>query len=667
MAKTTAGRARKPKAASRSVTLEPGDIYAVDPAHVDPAALRRALVVVCDDDVLAEQIRREMHIEPLRSADSADEVARFKRSRMNGKVSAVVPNYNYGRFIGDAVNALLQQTHRVSEIIVVDDASTDGSADEVRRRFGDVSRVRVIEHDRNTGNVGGPRNTGIAAATGEFIISLDSDDMIEPEYVETLLSKIANRPDVGVTYSGVQTHVEGTGQRIVHNDWPPEFDWRWQTAAIMPPRNCIPTASMFRREMWERSGGYDAARRSAEDCDFWVRSLSTGFDAVKATPRPLFVYRRHGPSMSNRPIERLDQWNAMYRGLRPLAAPTGQAVELRDYTRPTVSVIIPVGPGHARHVPGAIMSVLAQTLWNWELILVNDSGERLPLTPYPFARVIDVGPRAGVSAARNAGLRAAKAPLAFFLDADDVIAPQTLEKMTRRYAQGDAGYVYSGWWYAHDGKPAEEHLSWDWRPDWWIGDDMRGIHSVSVLVAVEDALRLGGFDEGISYFEDGEFFIRAAITGLCGARVPDALITYRMGTGERRRKLLETKEAVAAYLRDAHGDYIRGEKQPMPCCGGNAQAAAAAASEFANATPRRILPTMADNPNDGTLMRFVGPYEAPVTYFGAYVGCKTCDPVRVAPGDVERMEATGVWQIVKPSMPTPPEPAVIGLSGEVGL
>jgi glycosyltransferase involved in cell wall biosynthesis len=625
----------------------------VDAGNVDPAALRRALVVVCEDEVLAEQIRRDMHITPARSVVEAEEIARERRSRMNGQVSAVVPNYNYSRFIGDAIDALLQQTRPPDEIIVVDDASTDGSADVVRDRYGDA--VRVIEHDRNSGTVGAPRNTGIAAAKGEFIVALDSDDMLEPTYIETLMPAIADKHNVGVVYSGVQTRISDTGQRVDHNDWPPPFDWRWQTAPIMPPRNCIPVASMFRREMWQRAGGYDGARRSAEDCDYWVRGVGAGFDAVKATAQALFVYRRHGPSMSGRPIERMDNWNAMYRGFRPLAAPTGQPAELRDYTRPTVSVIIPVGPGHAKHVPSAITALLAQTLWNWEVIVVNDSGETLPLGPYPFARVIDVGPRAGVSAARNAGLKAARGPLAFFLDADDVILPRTLEKMARRYAQGDTGYVYSGWWYAHADAPAEEHLSWDWRPDWWIGDDMRGIHSVSVLMATEDALRLGGFDEAIPYFEDGEFFMRAAIAGLCGARVPDALVLYRMGTGERRRKLLETKEAVGAYLREAHGDYIRGEKEPMPCCGGNAQAIQAAQGEMG--TPRRILPTI--EADGAVMMRFVGPYEAPVTYFGTYVGCKNCEPVRATQGDVERLEATGMWQIVKAAMPTPPEPALI--------
>lgn len=660
--KTNAGRARKPKAASKSVALQPGDIYVADPAHVDPAALRRALAIVCDDDALAAQIEREMRVLPVRGPNAqriAEDAARQARSRMNGKVSAVVPNYNYGRFIGDAINSLLQQTRRVDEVIVVDDASTDGSADLVRQRFGDVSRVRVIEHARNSGNVGGPRNTGIAAASGEFIVTLDSDDMLDPEYVETLMPAIAERPNVGVVYAGVQTHLNDTGQRVVHNDWPIPFDWQWMSR-VRPgvANNCIPTASLFRRGMWERAGGYDAGRSCAEDAEFWMRGLGTGFEAIKATPRPLFIYRRHGPSMSARAIERMDTWSTLYRGFTPIAAPTGQAVALRDYTRPTVSVIIPVGPGHARYLPSALMSVMAQTLWNWEVVIVNDSGEKLPLAPYPFAQVIEVGPRAGVSAARNAGLRAARAPLAFFLDADDVIAARTLEKMCKRYAKGDAGYVYSGWWYAHDGKPAEEHNSWDWRADWWIGDDMRGIHSVSVLVAVEDALRLGGFDETIPFFEDGEFFIRAAIAGLCGARVPDALITYRMDTGERRRKLHETKEAVAAYLRDAHGDYIRGAKQPMPCCGGNAPAAQAAASEFA--TVHRILPTIE---SDGTaLMRFVGPYEAPVTYFGAYSGCKNCDPVKVAPADVDRLEATGMWQIVRPQMPTPPAPAAIEAS-----
>jgi glycosyltransferase involved in cell wall biosynthesis len=629
--------------------LHPGDVYVAEPGTLDARALRDALAIVCVDPVLAAQIRRDMHVEPAQTVAEAETVARTRRAAMTGTVSAVIPNYNYGRFLGQAIDSLLAQTRPPDEIIVVDDASTDDSA-QVARSYGD--RVRLIRHARNTGNVGGPRNTGIAAASGEFVITLDSDDMVEPAYVETLRAALMKRPGIGVAYAGVQTHVEPDGQRVIHHDWPIPFDWRWQTAAVTPPHTCIPTASMFRREMWRRAGGYDAARISAEDAEFWPRALGCGFEAVKATGDPLFIYRRHGPSMSGRPITPLSTWSPMHRGWRPLAAPTGQPIALRDYTRPAVSVIIPVGPGHAKHLPSAIHSVIGQTAWAWEIVVVNDSGEALPLDPYPFVRVVDTGPRAGAGAARNAGMRAAVAPLVFFLDADDVILPRTLELMLRRYAEGDAGYVFSGWWFVQDGKPPVENIAAEWWPEAWLDYSATGIHGVSVLIGREEALRIGGFDESLAGFEDWEFFVRCAITGLHGRRVPDALLAYRLSTGARRVEAMKRKAEVVDYLRSQHGDFIEHRRDIMACCGGS-QAGVVAAGEVVS---NRTMPMLED---DGrVLMEFTGPYEGPVTYFGAYTGCKGCVAVPVPNGDWQRLEATGMWRIVRPEMPFIPAPGI---------
>lgn len=653
---------RKPTALPK---LQPTDIYIAAPDTFDPQAARRALVIVCDDDVLREQIKREMRVMPLRSEDDAKAEARLKRARMNGRIAAVVPNYNYGRFITDALESLVTQTRPPDEIIVVDDASTDDSVDIVEKWMMDDAQterihtfIHLIRHDRNTGNVGGPRNTGIAATDAEFIICLDSDDMLEPEYIETLLPAIQDRHEVGVVYSGVQTQEDSTtGERRLWPGWPRLFDWQW-TTTLLPDRanTCIPTASLFRREMWERCGGYDAGRRAAEDADFWPRGLSVGFEAVKATEEPLFVYRRHGDSMSARKILRMDTWNIAYRGHLPLAAPTGKPPVMRDYTHPSISVIIPVGPGHGDKLPTAIHSVVSQTFTNWEIVIVDDTGgESLAIAAYPFARLIGTRGKEGAGAARNAGLRAAKGSAAFFLDADDFLMPRALELMARRYAAGDAGYVYSGWWKIYDdGKPGEVI------PDTY--QPMIYNHPVSVLIAVEDALKIGGFDESMEAFEDWEFFVRCGIAGLCGARVPDALLGYRMATGERRTKGLAMQSQIADYIKREHGDYIEGRKQIMACCGGNAIAVEQAGQDV----NRRTLPTYE---GDGTvLMRYVGNYAAAVGYNGnagrSYSGCKDCAPVNVHPDDIQRLQDTGVWALVKDDMPSIPQPAMIYTDGD---
>lgn len=629
------------------------------------ASLRGALAVVSDDARVVAAVQRDCRLPAFPDIASANAVAKRAMRRRNGRISAVVPNYNYDRFICDAINSLLTQTRKVDEIIVVDDGSTDESVQIAREHFADVTRLRIIQMPANSGNVGGPRNVGIAAATGEYIITLDSDDMLEPEYAEVLYQALVDNPDAGVAYTGVQVHREDTGERWVVPNWPIPFTWEWSMAQEPDgsPHNCIPTASMFRREMWQRAGGYDAGRTSAEDAEFWTRALATGWRAIKATDAPHFIYRRHGNSMSSRPILPLDTWSSLYRGHTPLAAPvneTSERAEVRDYTRPLVSVIIPVGPGHAQHLPSALHSLLAQTFWNFEVIVVNDSGELLPLAPYPFVRVSDIGKSSGASAARNAGLKLARGALTFFLDADDYIVPTTLEKMLRRYAKGDAGYVYSGWQFIREGQKPESLIAGEWTPDAWASYESRGLHGVSVLMATEDATRIDGFDESMSGFEDWEFFVRCAIAGLCGALVPEALLAYRLSTGQRREHAQSKREEVVAYLRAHHGDYIEGRKPMSACCGGNITASERAAKELASA---KALDAFAVDASGTVEMEYIGRYEAPVTYFGRYAGCKACDPVRVDAGDVARMENTGAWRVKPAAEPHTPQPAAIHEEG----
>ena len=95
------------------------------------------------------------------------------------QVSVIITCYNYGRFLPDAVNSALSQEHVEPEIIVVDDASTDDSANVAERLARNDPRVAVIRHDRNTGQVEA-FNEGLAAASGEFIVRLDADDLLTP-------------------------------------------------------------------------------------------------------------------------------------------------------------------------------------------------------------------------------------------------------------------------------------------------------------------------------------------------------------------------------------------------------------------------------------------------------------------------------------------------------
>ena len=114
-------------------------------------------------------------------------------------VSFIVPNYNHARYVRLAIDSALAQTYPHFEIIVVDDGSTDDSR-AVLSEYGD--RIRTI-FQANTG-LSGARNTGVAAARGDFIALLDADDTIAPTYLERMLGALALHPEADAVYCGFQ-------------------------------------------------------------------------------------------------------------------------------------------------------------------------------------------------------------------------------------------------------------------------------------------------------------------------------------------------------------------------------------------------------------------------------------------------------------------------------
>jgi len=109
-------------------------------------------------------------------------------------VSAIVVNYNGGEMLQDALGSLLAQTWPGLEVILVDNASTDGSLESVERRFGD--RIVIIRNARNEGFAGG-NNAGFAAARGDWIFLLNPDAVCDPAVIAELMRFAADKPDVG--------------------------------------------------------------------------------------------------------------------------------------------------------------------------------------------------------------------------------------------------------------------------------------------------------------------------------------------------------------------------------------------------------------------------------------------------------------------------------------
>ena len=113
------------------------------------------------------------------------------------KFSVIIPVFNSAQTICRAIDSVLSQTYKDFEVIVVDDASIDGSATLVADRYGD--QVSVLTLNKNSGS-SSARNAGIAIAGGDFLAFLDSDDSWHPEKLEVISAVLVKRPDISFIY-----------------------------------------------------------------------------------------------------------------------------------------------------------------------------------------------------------------------------------------------------------------------------------------------------------------------------------------------------------------------------------------------------------------------------------------------------------------------------------
>ncbi len=217
-------------------------------------------------------------------------------------VSVVITCYNYGRFLPEAVDSALGQTHDDLEVIVVDDGSTDETP-ELVARWRDEPRFRHVRQ-ANAGQAAA-KNHGARLARSPLVAYLDADDRWHPEKLARQVPRFA-RAEVGVVYC-LSLLMDQAGQtRHPPPRKPRRVPRAGQVTAALLFENFVPfSSSVIRRDLLERVGGFDENLAMAIDWDLWLRiSRHCAFDWVDAY---LVDYRiGHGDQMSRKFLVRLD-------------------------------------------------------------------------------------------------------------------------------------------------------------------------------------------------------------------------------------------------------------------------------------------------------------------------------------------------------------------------
>jgi GT2 family glycosyltransferase len=256
-------------------------------------------------------------------------------------VSVIMPAYNAGAYLRDAVRSVLRQTLTDLELLVIDDGSSDDTVAVARALAAGDSRVRVLAQP-NAGP-GPARNTGFAAALGRYFAFLDSDDEWEPTFLAEQVGVLEARPDIDVLIGNALNRggpsdglparpVRGGGQLIPLTE-------------ILADESSLFIMAVFRREVVEAIGGFDAALLTNEEYEMWIRAALAGFTFAR-NPRPLGRYTCRPGSLSSSEVRMLRGILRVFEKTRPRLAAASPELAILD--RQVVRFEAELAAAHAR-------------------------------------------------------------------------------------------------------------------------------------------------------------------------------------------------------------------------------------------------------------------------------------------------------------------------------
>ncbi|MGQ9818869.1 MAG: FkbM family methyltransferase [Candidatus Kapaibacteriales bacterium] len=461
-------------------------------------------------------------------------------------VSVVIPCYNMGKFLPDALNSIIQQTFKDLEIIIVDDGSQDNSF-EIGKDFGSsFPSVQIIVVKTDNWGLATARNIGISISRGKYILPLDADDVIAPTFLEKTVEILELSNEIDIAYTDLQEF--GYGNRIIPAG---EFN-----PTTLPISNQLSYCSLFRRKVWEALGGYNPNMKEGyEDWDFWVGAVEKGFKG-KRIPEALFFYRIRSDSMYKNSIKfdiklkaqivlnhqslysqsQIEwaknviskfpdiQWIPNQTGIIPLFPDYIEKIKsniklnVNSKEKPLVSVIL-LAKNNSDMLSRCIQSILNQTYQNFEIIIVYSANEN-------FSRILDTlddkriqyhpVSEKNLAYARNIALSKANGHFIAYLDESSIYYPNHLEILIKNLIDNKVKLAYTDYFLIEQTKKANTPIqsegkilnSFDFERTKLLFENYIPICTVMHTKDLID--EIGTFDTTLSIYEDWDLLIRAS-------------------------------------------------------------------------------------------------------------------------------------------------------------
>jgi len=222
----------------------------------------------------------------------------------NNTVSVIIPAYNAARFIAETVESVMHSTYAFIEVIIVNDGSTDSTDQELSIIKQKYPEIKIF--DQKNKGVAEARNLAIGQASGKYILPLDADDLITPDYIQKAFDIISADEEVKVVYSQAEFIGDKTGLWKL-----PPF-----RRELLARKNLIFVSGLYRKSDYEETGGYCPEIKGPEDWDFWISMLKYGGKVIRI-PEVCFYYRIHPGSkrvaVRNKKKESIDLMNRRHK------------------------------------------------------------------------------------------------------------------------------------------------------------------------------------------------------------------------------------------------------------------------------------------------------------------------------------------------------------------